>query len=118
MSADILAVVRDRANSKIKAAKPEIAIDPATLLAIFTAVVQLLQSCGKKDKDKAKLANAIRNPTVMQQIAARRAIISELGRPKFRKHGDLIIDQLFSVGREATAEEAAAIIAQVIPDSK
>lgn len=115
MSADILAVVRDRTNAKIKTASPAIGLDPATLLAIFTAIVQLLQSCSKKDKDKNKLAGAIRNPTVMQQIAMRRAIISEVGRSKFRKHGDTIVDQLFAVGREVTAEEATAIIAQVVP---
>jgi hypothetical protein len=118
MSADILAVVRDRATAKIKATKSEISIDPATWLAIFTALVQLLQSCGKKDKDKTRLANSLRKPTVMQQIATRRAIISELGRPAFRKHGDTIVTQLFEVGAEASPEEAAAFVAQVVPDSK
>lgn len=112
MSADILAVVRDRTAEKAK--KANVAIDPSTLLAIFTALVQLLQSCGKKEKDKAKLANSLQKPTVMQQIAARRAIINELGRSSFRKNGDVIVDQLFAVGRETTPEEAAAIIAHVV----
>lgn len=114
MAADILATVRDRVAAKFKSSAAgsdtSIKIDPATLLAIFSAVMEVLQSCLAKRKDKLKLAADIQNPTMLQQLTLRRAVIKELGRSEFKKFGAEYVTHLIDVAKEATDEEAFAFI--------
>jgi hypothetical protein len=109
---DILATVRDRVTAKFKsgAANAAIAIDPAIWLAIFDAVMEMLQDCLAKRKDKLKLAADIQNPTLIQQLALRRAVIKELGRAEFKKLGAELVTHLVDVAKEATDEEAYAFV--------
>lgn len=113
---DMLATARDRAVSRLSKAegsKPDdVKIDPATLLALFSAIVQLLATCKKKDKT-VDLVKAIQSPTMMQQLTLRHAIIRELGsRSEYRKNAAGLLSAIFEVGAQATAEEATAFVAQ------
>ncbi len=116
MAQDILAVMRDRAIARIanaRNAKPEdVKVDPALLLAIFSAVLQLLAQCKKKDKD-VNLQLAIQKPTMLQQLSLRQAIIKELGsRKEFRKNASEIMQALIEVGAGATPEEINTLLKQ------
>ncbi len=116
--ADMLATARDRAIARLNTAagaKPDdVKIDPATLLAIFSAVVQLLVQCKKKDKlADAALVKAVQAPSMMQQLVLRREIIRELGsRSEYRKNAAGLLSAMLAVGAEATAEEALAFVQQ------
>lgn len=116
MAADILALARDRAVThlaKLRNAKLEdVKIDPAMLLAIFSAVLQLLQQCKKKEQN-ADLPKAVQKPTMIQQLALRQAIIKEIGsRKEFRKNASDIMQALIEVGAGATPEEVALFLKQ------
>lgn len=117
--ADMLATARDRALLRINKDTTEanaVKIDPATLLAIFSAVVQLLAQCKKKDKlDEAALVRAVQNPTMLQQLSLRREIIRELGsRSEYRKNASNLLSALLETGAAATPAEAAEFVKQAV----
>lgn len=114
--ADMLATVRDRAlkriNGDASAAPNDVKIDPATLLAIFSAIVQLLSQCKKKNPN-VDLVKAVQQPTMMQQLVFRREAIRECGsRSEYRKNAAAIVAAIIEIGAEATPEEATAFVAQ------
>lgn len=109
---DMLAAARDRAT---KALPADVKLDPLTILAIISAVVQLIELCSKKQKlERTHVIKAIREPTVMQQIVLRREATKEIGRSSFRKGGALFIDKLLEVGKAASPNEVEEFVTQVL----
>jgi len=118
MPIDMLTEACDRASKKIKAVDGNVQFDPLTWIAIFSAVVQLLQMCNRRKNGKltdAEIAAAIRKPTMMQQIALRRAVTSEIGsRTAFRRDAAALVQSLIAVGNEADDDEITLFVSQAL----
>lgn len=81
-------------------------IDPFTIIAIISTLVKLWK-CWKDTKKAVENCN---EPSLVNRVQLRRLVKQGLGRDKYRKYGDDVINGLLALGRTATEEDIKRLI--------
>lgn len=113
MAKDMLEVLQERTTAKLDASSEALkALDPTMWVGLLTAVVQLLQECQKNRNSPAAVAKEVQHTSLRHRLKLRRLAIREVGRAKYRKHGDEIVEKMLAVGREAKPDEIELLVTQ------
>jgi hypothetical protein len=96
------------------------AVPPEVWVSIISAVLNAFVECRKAKAEKAAMAGAIRNPTVIHQLKLRKHLRQQLvqdvegGAKMFRRRGQQFIQAALQTGLAASENDANAFVDTVV----